>query len=147
MPAGLGSPPSSGYLLDTNVVSALRVRGRNPLVEAWAAAIPHQVLFVASLTIAEIELGIAVKERSDPDQGAVLRRWFEDRLLPGFAGRVLPFDLAAARILATYRIPDRAPLHDAVIASTAKAANLTVATRNTAHFAPLGVALVNPWET
>jgi predicted nucleic acid-binding protein len=147
MPAGLGGPSGSGYLLDTNVVSALRVRGRNPAVEAWAAAIPHQVLFVASLSIAEIELGIAVKERTDRAQGAVLRRWFEDRLLPGFAGRVLSFDLAAARILATYRVPDRAPLDDAVIAATAAAADLTVATPNTAHFAPLGVALVNPWET
>ena len=28
------------YLLDTNVVSALRVRGREPQVQAWAAAIP-----------------------------------------------------------------------------------------------------------
>ena len=133
------------YLLDTNVVSALRVRGRHPVVERWAAAVPRTDLFVAAMTIAEIELGIAAKERSDPAQGAVLRRWFEGRVLPAFPDRVLPFDLAAARILATYPVPERAPLDDALIAATAAAAQLTVATRNTAHFAPLGVCLVNPW--
>lgn len=29
------------YLLDTNVVSALRIRGRNQAVEAWAVTIPN----------------------------------------------------------------------------------------------------------
>lgn len=140
-----GHPAGTRYLLDTNVVSALRVRGRNPMVERWAASIPRTDLFVAATTIAEIELGVVAKERTDPAQGAVLRRWFEDRVLPAFADRVVPFDLAAARILATYRVPDHAPLDDAIIAATAAAAQLTVATRNITRFAPLGVALVNPW--
>jgi predicted nucleic acid-binding protein len=43
------------YLLDTNVVSALRVRGREPEVQAWAAAIPVTDQFVTALTVAEIE--------------------------------------------------------------------------------------------
>jgi len=134
------------YLLDTNVVSALRVRGRNPAVEAWAAAVPARDQFVAASTIAEIERGVVARERSDAAQGEVLRRWFMNHVLPAFADRVLPFDLAAARILATYRVPEHAPLDDALIAAVAEANELTVATRNTRHFAPLGVALVDPWE-
>ena len=43
------------YLLDTNVVSALRVRGRNPPVEVWAASVPVGDQFVSAFTIAEIE--------------------------------------------------------------------------------------------
>jgi toxin FitB len=133
------------FLLDTNVVSALRVRGRNPAVEAWAASVAVNDLFIAATTVAEIERGLAALERSDTEQGVVLRRWFSERVLPAFADRILPFDLAAARVLATYRVPEHAPLDDALIAAVAQANELVVATRNTKHFEPLGVQLLNPW--
>lgn len=134
------------YVLDTNIVSALRIRGRSPQVEAWASSVFVADQFVTATTMAEIERGVIAKERSDPRQGEVLRRWFEDRVLPAFDGRVLPFDLPAARILATYRVPEHAPLDDALIAAIAQAAEMTVATRNTRHFEPLGVTCINPWE-
>lgn len=134
------------YLLDTNVVSALRVRGRNPSVEAWATSIPITDQFVTATTIAEIERVVIVKERSDTAQGAILRRWFEEHVLPAFADRVLPFDLAAARVLAAYRVPEHAPFDDALIAATAQSAEMTVVTRNIRHFEPLGVACLDPWH-
>ncbi|UVI34745.1 type II toxin-antitoxin system VapC family toxin [Brevibacterium spongiae] len=134
------------YLLDTNVISALRVRGRNPEVEDWSNSLPTSVQFVSALSISEIERGVAAKERNDSQQGGVLRTWFEDMLLPGFAGRILPFDLPAARALGTFRVPEHAPLDDALIAAIAVAHNMTVATRNTKHFEALeGVRLVDPW--
>ncbi len=114
---------------------------------AWAARIPVLDLYISALTAAEIERGVAAgKERTDLAQGAVLRRWFEERVLPAFTDRVLPFDLAAARVLATYPDPDQAPLDDALIAAIAQSAAMTLATRNTKHFEPLGVKLVNPWS-
>lgn len=134
------------YLLDTNVVSALRVRGRNPRVEAWAASTKLADQFIAATTVAEIERGVVAKERSDAQQGAVLRNWFDERVLPAFADRVLPFDLAAARVLAAYRVPEHAPLDDALIAAVAQANDLILVTRNTKHFEPLGVRPVNPWN-
>lgn len=133
------------YVLDTHVVSALRVRGRNPEVESWAVSVPLADQFVTALTVSEIERGVAGRERTDPAQGEVLRRWFEDRVLPAFAGRVLPFDLDAARVLATYRVPERAPLDDALIAAVAQARGFTVVTRNVRHFEPLGVTCLDPW--
>ncbi|MEP9392924.1 type II toxin-antitoxin system VapC family toxin [Gordonia sp. VNQ95] len=135
------------YVLDTNVVSALRVRGRNRSVETWAASISIADQFVTAMTIAEIERGVVARERTDRVQGVILRRWFEERVLPAFADRVLPFDLSAARVLATYRVPEHAPFDDALIAAVAQATGMTVATRNTRHFEPLGVACINPWET
>ncbi|WP_413452542.1 type II toxin-antitoxin system VapC family toxin [Georgenia phoenicis] len=134
------------YVLDTNVVSALRVRGRSPQVEEWVAPVPVRDQYVTATIIAEIERGVASKERSDPDQGRVLRRWFEQRVLPAFADRVLPFDLAAARVLATYRVPEHAPLDDALVAAVAQATDMTVVTRNVKHFEPLGVRCLNPWD-
>lgn len=135
------------YLLDTNVVSALRVRGRNQAVEGWAASVPVAEQYVSAFTIAEIERGVVAKERSDAGQGAVLRRWFEERVLPTFGDRVLPFDLPAAGILASYRIPEHAPYDDALIAAVADAARMTVVTRNIRHFEPLGVPCLDPWNT
>ena len=128
------------------MVSALRIRGRNPEVERWSAGVAVQQLFISAFTVAEIERGVVAKERSDATQGASLRMWLEGRVLPAFASRVLPFDLAAARILATYPTPATAPMDDALIAATAQAAGMTVVTRNTAHFEPLGVACLNPWQ-
>lgn len=142
-----GAGRRARFVLDTNVVSALRVRGRHPAVEEWASAVPVTDLFVTAMTISEIERGVIAKERSDPRQGDVLRRWFDTRVLPAFAGRVLPFDLTAARIVATYRVPDRAPLDDALIGAVAQAADMTVATRNIRHFEPLGVECVDPWKS
>lgn len=100
---------------------------------------------MTATTVAEIERGVVNKERSDPVQGDVLRRWFDERVLPAFASRVLPFDLPAARVLATYRVPEHAP-YDALIAAIVDAAGMTVATRNTKHFEPLGVRCLNPWD-
>lgn len=138
---------STQYLLDTNVVSALRVLGRNPAVEKWAASVPVADQFVTAMTIAEIGRGVAAKERTDPAAGAVLRHWFEERVLPAFAGRVLSFNLPAALVLASYRVPEHAPLDDALIAAVAQSADMVVVTRNVRHFAPLGVRCLDPWET
>jgi predicted nucleic acid-binding protein len=134
------------YVLDTNVVSALRVRGRNRPVEDWAASIALADQFVTATTVAEIERGVIAKERFDTRQGTILRRWFDEHVLPTFTGRVLPFDLQAARILAAYRVPEHAPFDDALIAAVAQSAEMTVATRNTKHFDPLGVPCLNPWD-
>lgn len=133
-------------MLDINVVSALRVRGRHEAVEAWARSVPVVDQFVTAVTIAEIERGVVTKERSDPSQGETLRQWFEAHVLLAFAGRVLPFDLGAARVLASYRVPEHAPLDDALIAAVAQSQGMTIATRNTRHFTVLDVRCVNPWD-
>lgn len=134
------------YVLDTNVVSALRVPGRHPAVAAWADSVPASEQFVTATTVAEIERGVIAKERNDPPQGEHLRRWFDDKVLRVFAGRTLAFDLPAARILAAYRVPEHAPYDDAMIAAVAQAAGKIVVTRNTRHFEPLGVACLDPWS-
>jgi predicted nucleic acid-binding protein len=134
------------YVLDTNVVSALRRPDREPAVADWARAVPLVDQYVTALTVAEIERGIVRKEQTDPAQGAILRRWLAERVLPGFVGRVLPFDLSAARILARYPVPEHAPYDDAQIAAVAEAHGMTVVTRNIRHFAPLGVRVFSPWE-
>lgn len=134
------------YVLDTNIVSALRVPSRHPQVARWADGMPRRDLYLAAPTLAEIERGVIRKEATDPAQGRALRVWFEHGVLAGFGERILPFDREAARILARYPVPQDAPLDDALIAAVAEAHGMTVVTRNVRHFAPTGVALLNPWE-
>jgi predicted nucleic acid-binding protein len=135
------------YLLDTNVVSALRRPQLHPAVAEWAAGIALGEMYISAFTVAEVERGVRLAEARDRAQGALLRRWFEGGVLPGFAGRVLPFDLDAARILASWPVPEAAPVDDAQIAAVAVAHRKTVVTRNLKHFEPLGVPLLDPWGT
>lgn len=53
-------------------------------------------LLVSSITLMELELGILSFERRDALQGAVLRSWFEQHVLPEFSGRTLAIDTAVA---------------------------------------------------
>jgi predicted nucleic acid-binding protein len=137
------------YVLDTNVVSELRkVRlGKADLnVAAWAQSVDAADLFVSAITILELELGVLSIERKDATQGALLRSWLEQHVLPEFSGRTLPVDTAVAQRCAQLHVPDKRSERDALIAATALVHGMTVITRNVADFLPTGVALINPWE-
>jgi predicted nucleic acid-binding protein len=82
------------------------------------------------------------KCRSQP-WWAVYQGWI-DTLVDAFSGRILGLTLEAAIASAAYHVPDPAPLADALIAGTAAANSLTVATRNVADFARFDVPLINP---
>jgi predicted nucleic acid-binding protein len=137
------------YLLDTNVVSELRkVRAgkADPNVAAWAERVDAADLFVSAVTILELELGVLSIERKDAAQGALLRAWLEQHVLPEFSGRTLPVDTAVAQCCARLHVPDRRDERDALIAATALVHGMTVVTRNVADFQSTGATLLNPWE-
>ncbi len=137
------------YLLDTNVVTELRkakAGKADPAVAAWAATVPAASLFLSVVTVQELEIGVLLVERRDAPQGRVLRAWLEDYVLPAFADRILPVDVAVARRSATLHVPDPRPVRDALIAATALVHGLSVATRNIADFELTGVPVVNPWS-
>lgn len=133
------------YVLDTNVISAIRVPGREPRVEEWVRHRSPVDLYTTSVTLGEIEQGVRRMERQDGLRGSVLREWFEGRVLPTFAARTLAYDARAARVFGRYPVPERAPEGDALIATVAEANGMIVVTRNVKHFRPLGVRVINPW--
>ena len=134
------------FLLDTNVISELRRPERaNKNVVAWASTIPAGSFFLSVISIFEIELGTLKIARRDAAQGAILRAWIDEQLLPRFEGRVLAVDTAVAQHCARLHVPDPHAERDAMIAATAIVHSLTVVTRNVAHFKTVGVMLLNPW--
>lgn len=137
------------YLLDTNVVSELRkvAEGRaDARVAAWQADLDELACFLSVITLQELQVGVLRVERRDAARGALLRAWLEQRVIPEFAGRILPVDQPVALRCAQLHVPDPRPAHDALIAATALVHGLTVVTRNTADFAPMDVALLDPWQ-
>jgi predicted nucleic acid-binding protein len=134
------------YLIDTNVWSELRNRGRaNNNVRQWAQTANEAELYLSVVTVFELERGVLLMERRDPQQGARLRDWLQRHVLEPFDRQVLPIDGAVARRCAALHVPDPRPERDALIAATALTHGLTVVTRNTSDFEPMGVALLNPW--
>ncbi|TPW01278.1 MAG: VapC toxin protein, partial [Alphaproteobacteria bacterium] len=73
------------YLLDTNVVSELRkvrLGKADDRVAAWADSVEADGLYLSVISIEEIEIGVLRAERRDPAQGAGLRAWLEESVLP-----------------------------------------------------------------
>lgn len=135
------------FLLDTNVVSELRKAGKaDPHVRRWAARISPTALYLSVISVLELEIGILRVERRDPSQGAILRTWLDQRVLPTFEDRILPIDTPVARRCAHLHIPDPHSDRDALIAATALLHGMTVVTRNTANFEKTGAPLLNPWQ-
>jgi predicted nucleic acid-binding protein len=136
------------YLLDTNVISEFRKASAGKAdrqVAAWANSVSTESMFLSAVCILEMEMGALLMERRDPRQGAVLRSWLEDRVLPAFTGRVLPVDTSVALRCAALHVPNPRSYRDSLIAATAMIHGMTVVTRNTSDFEPTGVALLNPW--
>ena len=136
------------FVLDTNVVSELMRPAPNPGVEAWVAKRRAGQLFLSAVGEAELRYGVAIMpagRRRDALAAAVDGLVRED-----FAGRVLPFDSAAARAYAGIAAARRGagrPVHqaDCQIAAIALARGMAVATRNARDFADMGIEVADPW--
>lgn len=132
------------YLLDTNVLSALRRPDRAPQVAAWLRGKPEQDLYLSVITLGEIARGIAQQQGRNPGFAADLQHWL-DRSLLIFADRLLEFGAEDARIWGRLSHQIGHSGTDLMIAATALRHGATVVTGNTADFTATGVLLENPF--
>ena len=135
-------------VLDTTVLSEPLRPTPSAKVLDWMRSQPKTALFTTTMTEAELLYGVALLpqgKRRDLLE-AIVGRIFAVHL----AGRILPFDSAAARdyadIAAARRHSGR-PMSepDARIAAIARSRGAALATRNVADFAGCELEVIDPW--
>jgi hypothetical protein len=136
-------------LLDTKVVSEPLRPAPDLRVIEWIDAQPLESLFLSAISVAELRSGVALlpagRRRTN------LHDSLETRVLPLFAGRVLPFDLGCTQAFATLMAQARASgiavaTAVACIAAIAMANRMTVAMRDTGPFVAAGATVIDPWQ-
>ena len=133
------------FLLDTDVLSALRRRERHPEAVRWVETQRTADLYISVVTVGEIERGITQQQPRDPSFAGELALWL-DRVLAWYSDRILLVDAATARRWGQLSATLGHDGADLLIAATALEHGLTVVTRNARHFEPTGVPTLNPFE-
>ena len=136
------------YLLDTNVVSEFQRPQPDANVAAWILAQAEEEMCISTISLAEVRRGIAMMP--DGRRKRELDHWLKAELPQRFERRVIDVTPAVAdqwgeTMAGAKRQGVGLDPMDGFIAATAKALNLTLATRNIKDFDRLGIALKNPW--
>ncbi|WP_448058541.1 PIN domain-containing protein [Cellulomonas hominis] len=134
-------------VLDTNVLSEPLRPHPDPAVLAWLAAVAEPTA-VTSVSVGELLTGVRRLpdgRRRDDLHGAI------EAVLDEYGTRVLPYDARAVpryAVMQQRRREAGRPLstEDGMIAAICAAHDAVLATRNTADFELLGIAVTNPWE-
>jgi len=131
------------FLLDTNVVSELRKPRPHGGVLAWIQSVDDAELYLASVTIGEIQAGIELTREQDAAKAVEIEGWL-DQVCDTFS--ILTMDGSAFRRWAQLMHRQSGTLYeDAMIAAIAKVHQLTVATRNVSDFSRFEVPLFDPF--
>lgn len=136
-------------ILDTNVISTMMRRVPDAEVLTWLDEQPPESIWTTSVTVFEIEFGLALLPKSR--RRTQLETAFGAMLAEDLDGRVLSFDEEAGRRAAGMAAKARQAgrsieIRDVEIAGIAAARRASLATRNTRHFEALGIRLVDPWN-
>jgi len=133
------------FLLDTNVVSELRRPRPHGGVVAWLQSVDDAKLYLASVTIGEIQAGIELTRDQDSAKADAIERWL-DQVSNTF--NILTMDGPAFRRWAQLMHRQSDTLYeDAMIAAISKVHQLTVVTRNVGDFRCFQVPLLNPFTS
>ncbi len=133
-------------LVDPNVISELK-RGRNaaPRVVAWFATLLPENVFTSVIVLGEIRRGIELVARRDKPQAEALEQWYAS-VRERLGNRILVVDEPVMALWARISVPDMLPAYDGLIAATALAHGLVVATRNTGDYRRAGAQVIDPWQ-
>ena len=135
------------YLIDTCVLSEWKKRNPCPHVLAWLSDLSIEDVRISIITIGEIERGVlhlpeSSRRRELAAWLAELREIFVDRIIDLSYPEISAW---AAICAATDSRGTPLPAVDSLLAATARAHHLVVATRNVEDMRPSGVRVYNPW--
>jgi predicted nucleic acid-binding protein len=132
------------YLVDTNVVSELRKPRPHGAVVEWLTGLREEQIFLSAVTLGELQAGVELTRRHDAEKASEIERWV-DQIAGSY--QVLPMDTTCFREWGRLMHGKSDHLiEDGMIAATARAHDLVVATRNEGDFRQLGVAVFNPFR-
>jgi predicted nucleic acid-binding protein len=132
------------YLLDTNVISEVRRQRPHGALLSWLGRQQVPQLLLSAVTIGELQLGVERTRHQDSAKADEIEFWIE-QLIATY--QVLPMDAVCFREWGRIMHGKSGDLiEDAMIAATARAHHLTVATRNERDFALLDVRILNPFK-
>lgn len=136
-------------VLDTNVISELMRLAPEPKVLAWADGLDPGAVAITAMNEAEILHGLARLPAGRRQQQ--LQESWDALAAELFSGRIWPFSSDAAHWYAEVlrrreRLARPMATADAVIAATALAHGVPLATRDSNDFAEIGLELINPWD-
>jgi predicted nucleic acid-binding protein len=136
------------YLVDTDVISETRKTDQaNGGVLEFLATVAREntALYISVITVGELRHGVElIRHRGDSKHAARLERWLQ-RVSGEYGDSILPFDEDAAHVWGRLRVPQPENPLDKQIAATALIYDLTLVTRNVAHYQGTGVRLINPF--
>ncbi|OBQ77425.1 type II toxin-antitoxin system VapC family toxin [Mesorhizobium sp. WSM3873] len=136
-------------LLDTNVLSEVTRAAPDVGVLKWLDGLDEDRSFISVVSIAEIRRGVSLMDEGRKREA--LAEWLARDLPQRFEQRVLPVDEAVALAwgdlmgLAKRRGRGLSSM-DGLIAATAIAKQLTLATRNSKDFEGFAIELFDPWS-
>ncbi|APH74917.1 type II toxin-antitoxin system VapC family toxin [Aquibium oceanicum] len=135
-------------LLDTNVLSEVTKPAPDPRVLGWLDQLDEDHSFISVVSIAEIRRGVALMDAGRKREA--LAEWLARDLPQRFEHRVLHVDETIALVwgdlMALAKRHGRGlSSMDGLIAATATAKQLTLATRNTKDFEGFDFELFDPW--
>lgn len=130
-------------LLDTSILSEARRPNADPRLLSVLRGLPGTDVYISVLTLGELAKGVRLAPSATREALAFwvagIERDYADRVIP--VGR----DIAVlwGELEASLRLKGTpVPAVDALIAATALSRGMHVLTRNTRHFAPTGVLMV-----
>jgi len=134
------------FLIDTNVLSEFRKGTRCDVnVASWFRSVDDADLYLSVLVVGEIRRGIELLRRRDPARAEPFESWLA-KIDAADGERILPVDRAVSDEWGRLSAVRSIPIVDGLLAATAKVHRMTLATRNDADVAGLGVAILNPFN-
>jgi toxin FitB len=135
-------------ILDTNAISEPISPEPETRVLQWFDRQYSQDLYLTSITVAEMLAGVQKLPSGRRKEGISFA--IDEILNVTFAGRILVFDIAAARSYATVyeglrKTGFNADTADVQIAAIAQLHGARVATRDVKPFRAAGLNVINPW--
>jgi predicted nucleic acid-binding protein len=137
-------------LLDTNVLSEVTKPRPEGRVLKWLDGLDEDRAFISVVSIAEIRRGVALMDTGRKRDA--LAEWLARDLPQRFEHRVIPVEepvaLAWGDLMGLAKRSGRGLASmDGLIAATAFAYDLTLATRNTKDFEGFGIDIIDPWNS